>query len=74
VGPRGPAYLVALRGDDRLVGFPSANFTGLGGAMVTSELKTTIANMKNDGTISPWSGPLGTQGDEALEGSDFCRG
>ena len=74
VGPGGPAYLVALRGDDQLVGFPSSNFAGLGGAMVTSELKTTIANMKNDGTISPWSGPLGTQGDEALEGSDFCRG
>jgi len=72
VGAGGPVYLVALRGDDQLVGFPRGNFTGLGGAMVTSELETTMANLANNGTISPWSGPLGTQGDEALEGSDFC--
>jgi hypothetical protein len=72
VGAGGPAYLVALRGDDQLVGFPRGNFTRLGGAMVTSELKTTIANLANNGAISPWSGPLGTQGEEALEGSDFC--
>ena len=41
--------------------------------MVTSELMTTIGFLEDSGTISKWSGPVGTQGNEALEGSDFCR-
>jgi hypothetical protein len=72
LGGGGPAYVVALPKDDKLIGFRSSDFTGVSGAMVSSETKTTIGNIANNGSVSSFAGPLGTQGSEALEGSDFC--
>ena len=69
-GRSGGAYFLANETTDEIVKFPPTDFTGVAGALVPSELSTTIGNMTTDGStvsITDWQGALGGE----LESSTF---
>lgn len=71
-GTSGGAYFAALTDQNQILKFPSTDFTGLTGALISSETITDIDRFSSNGSsidISQFSGPIGTG---QLEGSAFA--
>jgi hypothetical protein len=70
-GSSGGAYFLANVDTDEILKFPASDFTGLRGALLPSEVSTTVGLLLSDGTTSTFQDALGGE----LEGSAFypCR-